>query len=843
MDRYVNEGTDGWTELRVHGVGGTSPESELGHPAVLRVAGDRQAGFYRRVWDSRRGTDDPPGFRREGYSWGGLTSGDNKRALWLLLLPFMLLNMAFYMDPGHSAERRRRSVEARIVAQRLLALSLTGTAVLAATSVSMDLVGWQCGAAGTGGPHCANGGVVWLNWMRYGWLAGTGRHLAVAAVLPLAVIGLLWYLAHTTWARFEKRPVPQSVQHPDNRTLLENRQLWNGNAAVRRLRLLHVAGATALVGVLLLAPLPPGRDLTRLWHGSGWGTTPLGDARNAVLLALLVLLAWVVLRVALPRTGKREQPTVGEPLKRDRDGYSLLPLAAALLTAGAVVVAVWRDERLGPAPAELPWQVGATQWVLGAQGALLAVLFVTHVPGMIGALRGRRGEDRESGFDNPDFPRPAWGGLTMSGVALLATALATALSAGLTLRVAEILGAPAVPGQTPNPGGQRLLVVPTAYYWAAAVGLASTAAAVALTGMAWAGIRRGRAASARQVADAYPEAEVDRDEQGVRCTRIAASWDLAGRLDGAAQSVLGRLLATVALITVAGTVLGLILGVRLVTEGPRWFLTLANLVLTGLVAAILWAGRQAYRSERFRRTVGVLWDIGTFWPRATHPFAPPCYAERTVPDLLERLEYLTPATGDPAKDGRVVFSCHSQGCVIGTAVLLQARTPASKRTALLTYGNPVTRLYVRFFPAYFDVRTLRRVGELLTDEGRWRWNNLYRPSDPIGGWVIVDDPLPPHAAARPRAAAGCLPGAPDRQLLDPCSFGLRPGDSCYEEPLGHSDYFADQAYGDIVLAWRNSTAQQPVPGPAPAARPVVREETPRVSAVRPWWPWQRLRPY
>ncbi|MBO4260777.1 hypothetical protein GRC12_44235, partial [Streptomyces griseorubiginosus] len=223
--------------------------------------------------------------------------------------------------------------------------------------------------------------------------------------------------------------------------------------------------------------------------------------------------------------------------------------------------------------------------------------------------------------------------------------------------------------------------------------------------------------------------------------------------------------------------------------------------------------------------------------------APPCYAERTVPDLLERLEYLTPATGDPAKDGRVVFSCHSQGCVIGTAVLLQARTRASERTALLTYGNPVTRLYVRFFPAYFDVRTLRRLGELLTDDGRWRWNNLYRPSDPIGGWVIVDDPLPPHAAARPRATAGCLPGGPDRQLLDPRGFALRPGDSCYEQPLGHSDYFADQAYGDIVLAWRNSTAQQPVPGPEPAARPVAREETPRVSAVRPWWPWQRLRPY
>ena len=37
------------------------------------------------------------GRHRESYSWGGLTSGKASRALWLLLLPFALANLAGWM--------------------------------------------------------------------------------------------------------------------------------------------------------------------------------------------------------------------------------------------------------------------------------------------------------------------------------------------------------------------------------------------------------------------------------------------------------------------------------------------------------------------------------------------------------------------------------------------------------------------------------------------------------------------------------------------------------------------------------------------------------------------------
>ena len=148
---------------------------------------------------------------------------------------------------------------------------------------------------------------------------------------------------------------------------------------------------------------------------------------------------------------------------------------------------------------------------------------------------------------------------------------------------------------------------------------------------------------------------------------------------------------------------------RLVTAG--------NAVLSASVLGLLWVGRQAYRNPAQRRTVGIVWDLGTFWPRAVHPLAPPCYAERAVPDLIGRLEYLTGTGTDGAgqDDGTVLLSCHSQGSVLGAVVLMQVGTPTSARTAFLTYGCPLARLYGRFFPAYFSGTALDRLGGFLRD--------------------------------------------------------------------------------------------------------------------------------
>src|SRR5262249_12398394 len=47
--------------------------------------------------------------------------------------------------------------------------------------------------------------------------------------------------------------------------------------------------------------------------------------------------------------------------------------------------------------------------------------------------------------------------------------------------------------------------------------------------------------------------------------------------------------------------------------------------------------RQAFKDSGKRRLIGVLWDVGTFWPRASQPLAPPCYMERSVPETVNRL--------------------------------------------------------------------------------------------------------------------------------------------------------------------------------------------------------------
>ena len=90
-------------------------------------------------------------------------------------------------------------------------------------------------------------------------------------------------------------------------------------------------------------------------------------------------------------------------------------------------------------------------------------------------------------------------------------------------------------------------------------------------------------------------------------------------------------------------------------------IALAGLVLPAL-AAFLYS---AWSDPTKRRTIGVLWDVGTFWPRSYHPLSPPCYTERAVPDLQRRMWWLHD------NGGRVVLVGHSQGAVLATAALVQ----------------------------------------------------------------------------------------------------------------------------------------------------------------------------
>lgn len=206
-------------ELLVHGVGGATPEKMLNDPRTVRITGDDTAAVYRRADDVT--ADTGPGDDRgrdapvpEAYVWSNLTSGNGTRALWLLLLPFMVVNLAHWMRPA--ARERVRTVRLYGLLVRLAALSLTVLLVAAACEVALDLTAWQC--AGT--PECAERH-SWLGFLspavsNHGWWSLPGRRLALAALVPTALTGLLWYLSHRTWRAYESQE--PSTARPNPRT-------------------------------------------------------------------------------------------------------------------------------------------------------------------------------------------------------------------------------------------------------------------------------------------------------------------------------------------------------------------------------------------------------------------------------------------------------------------------------------------------------------------------------------------------------------------------------------------------------------------------------------------------
>ena len=202
--------------------------------------------------------------------------------------------------------------------------------------------------------------------------------------------------------------------------------------------------------------------------------------------------------------------------------------------------------------------------------------------------------------------------------------------------------------------------------------------------------------------------------------------------------------------------------------------SLAGLVLPALMG-FLYA---AWNDPAKRRTIGVLWDVGTFWPRSYHPLSPPCYSERAVPDLQRRMWWLHD------NGGRVVLIGHSQGAVLTTAALVQPGCrPDGDHPSLITFGSPVVKLYGWGFPGYITpdlLADLEPDGPGRVDE----WRNQFYLTDPIGGPV----------AAKLSEKAG---KRVDEDLLDPAHcwylYGQAP-----PAPTGHSGYWADQRVWDVV---------------------------------------------
>ncbi|MET8279697.1 hypothetical protein [Micromonospora sp. NPDC005174] len=548
-----------------------------------------------------------------------------------------------------------------------------------------------------------------------------GQRLAVLALLPIAAVGLLRLLG-------SRRPRP--VGNP----------VWAVEPLVERLRAIHVAAALGILDLVLL---------TARCAGGMTATTTL-----LLALSVMVLVACVGL-VAVPGlldgAGTARTATV-------------CARATAVVAAGLSVVTlvlVATDGRGWPSSPGLRGYDEIAGGMLLGQMALLVLLsgLVLWQHARVGGLSGL----------------PGSAGAAV--IAAIAVGLAGALASGLIYQSGVLLGGYRGDGGPPLP-----------YRWTVLAFFLHVVAAVLLGGAltVLSRRRRRRAAAAITTRDfpAPPPEATGRVRQVTKAVARARFTEWLG--------LLAAIYAVLALIGLATALLGQF-GREPDEVARRVFGLPAGAVEMGLVGGtylgaavaltLLVGGLFAYRTAWFRRHVGILWDLGTFWPRAAHPFAPPSYADRAVPELADRIGHLT------ERHAGVLLCGHSHGSALLALAVLRLPPHTRRRVALLTYGSPLERLYARLFPAYLDSTVLRQVGERVG----WRWINLWRDTDPVGGWVFAA-----HRPGDPAPEAADPAGRVDRRLRDPEHLLPAPGERRAPPLRGHHPGESDREFRAAV---------------------------------------------
>lgn len=624
-------------ELRIHGVGGSPGERLLGldHPddAVLVAEGVGTAFIARR--EERE---------VQGYDWGSLTSGSALQPLWVLLLPFTLINVAGWMHPPVERAGKGRVRFASLVVH-LLAACMTASWVLYLSVIFIELFGFRLVRE-----MVASGKWRW-SWWELEWLlapvgpaAGVGYRIHWLTLVGGAcavglIVFLLFRISGNTQRAFEGKVLkadllsqPISTSSADKgwpRIDLASIAFFGQGDRVARRSNMHavVAATTLIVAVAFVA--------CRLLFGTaGW-------------------MSWL--------------------------GYLLLPIAALEFLLVGVLAALTFDPYRRPGELRLPMGPAA---VAVLAFALTNATFSGLILMLVKRARDWSGADVEQLPPGPELVlTDVWLLLVLALVIIVLVWFLTHRARGDASDVDERQNSPGTELDGVDPTWRQRIAhsrglasgaraAPYLVMWIAVmfyvVGLGAAAIRVSPLGWPW-------------------NWEV----------RSQLAWDPAW-------------------------------------EAGAWLLPLLPLFLMATV-------RRAATSQTARRTVGILWDVLTFWPRRFHPLGVRPYSERAVVELQGRLlDYLR-------RGCRVVVSAHSQGSVLAFAAVSALRGWCTD-IALVTYGSPIRTLYGYVFPAYFGNEAVESLRRRLLGGDPHGWRNFYRDTDPIGGPVFEPDLATGHLA-------------------------------------------------------------------------------------------------
>lgn len=992
----------GVVELRVHGVAGGTASQNLGDPHPIRINGDSEAGVYRR----REALNTGPDRTVEAYNWSSINSGRTARAFWVVLFPFAAANFAGWLLPYTMRDPRRspppapdesdseqprsavpnrawdsvgsylRPYNNRMWAQacvRIVSLVITAVVVLGVAAISMDIVGLQCGVRGA----CSQ--PWWFGWFESvresSILEGhPTRFVIVGALVPLAVLGILWQLGKRS-ATYDRYGTDHEKgrDHPEGAYVdtirLDTLDFWQSPDTTYIQAWLHGSVALSMLAVVLSASmvqLAQGSSLRPAFYTFG----VLGGIWLAVLVVLVVVVGWMrqiprrwlrrstrsALRprltwipAAVPGSlllltailgwavaGSLPSDTfVLEPIRNGLIWTTIAGMIALLLLG--LLVGAWRvillslaigglwymllgsaddiDGRVGQAPFLL--DIGDSwQWVL-AESALAALflLFVvrtlrnspktgdpTRRNGLIyvvaasGVLVGlAMGADARAQGDGwwavgltsgaiavaflfAAFSLRAHKGRTAreidapeagrmrSGTAFVLAAIALtavlAMMASLIIWIASALGEGIPHSGNVDVSNDQVAYAAEAGWFA----LAAVVGMVVLIGMlvirlAALRLYRWTGDTAKMICQAYdkkaPPSYSDNPEpckpagphsgwrlKLAKSSRTLRLWaNVIDEVDWIATAAVMATLAVVAASVIA-RVRGNLPGGRIVeaVSAATWVLALLTIAAFLLI-------RSARDDRQLRATVGILWEVMSFFPRRFHPLAPPCYSERTVIELRNRLiEY---KKGESERG--VILLAHSQGTMLTTAALLTLNGPTPTRVppkihapdgseldnlAFVTYGCMLERLFRRAWPDQLQRIDLVRLKERLEGTttplasrgdgphpyplptGRPRWMNFGRYTDYLGGRVFA--PLQKKPTPTP-TEADTDTRQDDVMFQDPTRrwrfVGETTGPRTWLHSFNYESDTEDHRFRDHVWAWARTLGQTVVGGTDPPNAP------------------------